>query len=837
MSHLGNPPPSPGKYHSIDLNDKDDVAVHSPPTHAMPEPSSDAYSVHSTAPLASGYRFDNPPPMPEPAAAGPYMPRYPPLKQDSYADSNHSGGISQAGSGPGGFVRIKDQEKTQRPGHPRNPSWDLLSGITKDIEGFDTRHASQAHLQFAEGDMPKNRLVRFYNYLLNLSIVTRWFLFIVPVLGLLWIPGIVQLTAFPKANIWNVVLEWWSIWFSVCWVGWWAALAVAMALPVVLRNTLGVVIVGLRRYIDWLTALQRYMAFFAWSLAQWIAFTQLIVRHLPDADPTDAAAVEKRNSNEGILDLITKILFGVMLCAAILLGEKFAIQWIAFKFHERSYAERIAEQKIQTSCLTTLYKHSSEIPGRSDTLKDGQAGPAVINPKKLLRGVLKGVKGVASTTTTALGNVASEIAGSSVLQPNSPAAMVATALASANKTRLLARRIFYSFVQPGAHVLVITDIAHYFPDYETAEIAFGLFDKDGNHDVTRDEVEMACLEIHRERLSLANSMRDIDSAVGRLDNILMSLYFIIAALVIAVTLEAKLTTLLTGAGSLVLGLSWLIGASAAEVLTSIIFLFIKHPYDVGDRVDIDKGSFIVKEMRLLSTIFIDTTRGCLVQAPNAGLSTQMISNIRRSAPMSETFVFDVAYDTEFEHIEALRTRMLSFVQAHRRDYLPTFDIVVSDIPDQEKMTLKADILYKSNWQQGALKTKRRNKWICALKTSLADLKIYGPKGNPSSKAPPVKYTEVPWEEVKASERTEMPSPNPAIQEPRIPRADWSFTDQDAIILDRGQDVFDEADELGMSTPRAGHSRQDLRQRRATRGNMGGEEIEMTASGSSTPRRR
>lgn len=86
---------------------------------------------------------------------------------------------------------------------------------------------------------------------------------------------------------------------------------------------------------------------------------------------------------------------------------------------------------------------------------------------------------------------------------------------------------------------MITDIAQYFPNHETTEIAFGMFDKDGNLDATRDEIEMACLEIHRERLSLANSMRDIDSAVGRLDNILMSLYFIIAALVIAVTLVRK----------------------------------------------------------------------------------------------------------------------------------------------------------------------------------------------------------------------------------------------------------------------------------------------------------
>lgn len=75
-------------------------------------------------------------------------------------------------------------------------------------------------------------------------------------------------------------------------------------------------------------ALQRYLAFFAWSLAQWIAFTQLIVRHLPDVNQNDANAVAKRDSNASNLDLITKILFGVMLCAAILLGEKFAIQWM-----------------------------------------------------------------------------------------------------------------------------------------------------------------------------------------------------------------------------------------------------------------------------------------------------------------------------------------------------------------------------------------------------------------------------------------------------------------------------------------------------------------------------
>jgi len=39
--------------------------------------------------------------------------------------------------------------------------------------------------------------------MINASIVTRWILFIVPMLGIIWIPGILSLTKFPKANVSN----------------------------------------------------------------------------------------------------------------------------------------------------------------------------------------------------------------------------------------------------------------------------------------------------------------------------------------------------------------------------------------------------------------------------------------------------------------------------------------------------------------------------------------------------------------------------------------------------------------------------------------------------------
>lgn len=34
-----------------------------------------------------------------------------------------------------------------------------------------------------------------------MSIVTRWFLFIVPILAILWIPAILQLTTYPNAEV------------------------------------------------------------------------------------------------------------------------------------------------------------------------------------------------------------------------------------------------------------------------------------------------------------------------------------------------------------------------------------------------------------------------------------------------------------------------------------------------------------------------------------------------------------------------------------------------------------------------------------------------------------
>jgi hypothetical protein len=73
----------------------------------------------------------------------------------------------------------------------------------------------------------------------------------------------------------------------------------------------------------------RYVALFAWTLGIWIAWNPLI----NSRQEANASA-----KSVHIISFIAKLLFGIYLCAALLLFEKFSIQWIAGKFHERSYA-------------------------------------------------------------------------------------------------------------------------------------------------------------------------------------------------------------------------------------------------------------------------------------------------------------------------------------------------------------------------------------------------------------------------------------------------------------------------------------------------------------------
>lgn len=202
--------------------------------------------------------------------------------------------------------------------------------------------------------------------------------------------------------------------------------------------------------------------------------------------------------------------------------------------------------------------------GRSDSF-DAAANYANkhAKPARAIRSALKGVRNIATSGATALGTMASEIAGERVLQPNSPPAMVTSALSSRSKSEMLARRLFDSFIaydqktlKRADRRLYPKDIRPYFASDAEAEEAFALLDCDDNGDVSYDEAVLSLADLHRERMALGASMRDLDSAVGRLDSILFVIASLVGLLIFIALLDVSFSTLITASASFVLGLSW-----------------------------------------------------------------------------------------------------------------------------------------------------------------------------------------------------------------------------------------------------------------------------------------
>lgn len=298
----------------------------------------------------------------------------------------------------------------------------------------------------------------------------------------------------------------------------------------------------------------------------------------------------------------------------------------------------------------------------------------------------------------------------------------------------MARRLYRTFVQESHKTILPDDLRPAFDNEEESNAAFNMFDKDLNGDISMEELEAVCVEIGRERKGITASLKDIDSVVSKLDQVFLFVVSIITVLIFLSLISASASVILTSAGSTILALSWLLQATAQEFLQSIIFVFVKHPFDVGDRVTIYGNTgktltgddYFVKGISLLYTEF-KKMEGHVVQAPNSYLNTIFVLNQRRSGGLAEAVPVTVKFGTTLEQIDALRQRLLEFVTIENREYQQNILTELTTIYEAYSVTLNIVFFYKSNWQNELLRLQRRNKFICAMMVAMNELGIEGPR--------------------------------------------------------------------------------------------------------------
>jgi small-conductance mechanosensitive channel len=465
---------------------------------------------------------------------------------------------------------------------------------------------------------------------------------------------------------------------------------------------------------------------FFWWLAIEISFLPTMKNHHNDGNKGTKSWESTMN----------KVLIAIFVGMVLNFVEKILIQLIAIGFHLRTYSDRIELNKFQIGSLAKIYKFSKEKIAMEDSEFEQKSGGAsgVRTPGQFVKEAQKNTKEAFSKFGDVAGKIAGDFTGRQVTQSNHPHQVILALLSTTVGAQVLARRIYRTFAREETETVYSEDLKEAFESEEEADAAFSMFDKDMNGDISMEELEAVCVEIGRERKSITASLKDLDSVVSKLDDVFMFVVFVITILVFISLISTSAAGVLTSAGSAVLALSWLFSATAQEFLQSVIFVFVKHPFDVGDRVGIygntgalGRGDdYFVKEIALLYTEF-KKMEGHVVQAPNSYLNTLFILNQRRSGGLAEAVPVTIKFGTTLDQIEQLRSRLLAFVTEEKREYQGKILTELREVSEAHAITLNVVFFYKSNWQNELLRLQRRNKFICALMVTIQELGIEGPR--------------------------------------------------------------------------------------------------------------
>lgn len=296
----------------------------------------------------------------------------------------------------------------------------------------------------------------------------------------------------------------------------------------------GIVSKGTRKYAQVLENLSITLSLFFWLLATWLTFQNLF----------------RPAQNNGVkwAQTLETVLGALFACSAVLLGEKAIVQLIGISYHQRSFANRIKTSKREVHLLGLLYDASRTLFPMycrefqeedyviSDSIelmlrgkKGGRPKSGAATPMRLIGDVGR----VGNKVTSVFGNIASEITGKKVFNPNSAHSIVVEALEKLGPSEALGRRIWMSFVVEGREALYYDDFQEVLgPAYKKeAEEAFNAIDGDLNGDISLDEMVRKVVEIGKERKAIAEGMKDIGQALEALDGVLLFVWLLISVFI------------------------------------------------------------------------------------------------------------------------------------------------------------------------------------------------------------------------------------------------------------------------------------------------------------------
>jgi hypothetical protein len=455
---------------------------------------------------------------------------------------------------------IIDAEALERGNSVTRSMQKVRSRRDEPIDDFDAA-TNPLHEQAARYKPPENPSTKFsifFKRIHNSSWVVRYFTYITPVVLLILIPILVAIFAFPNANVGGVELLWFSIWLMIIWLTLWAGRLLAKLLPWPIGLVSSLFTNNSKKWRDMGKQLELPATLFFWWLAIEVSFLPTMIHHNIEGS--------KNGTTQPWQGTMNKVLVSFFVGFVLNFVEKIIIQLIAISFHLRTYQDRIELNKFQIGSLVKLYTYSKQKIAMEDSeFEQNELGPSgARTPGQLINDAQKNIKEGFSKFGDVAGKVAGDFTGRQVQSSSHPSQVVIQLLSTNSGGQILARRLYRTFARLETETVHADDLKNAFESDDEADAAFSMFDKDMNGDISMEELEAVCVEIGRERKSITASLKDLDSVVGKLDDVFMFIVLVITIIVFISLISTSASGVLTSAGSTLLALSWLFSATAQE---------------------------------------------------------------------------------------------------------------------------------------------------------------------------------------------------------------------------------------------------------------------------------
>jgi small-conductance mechanosensitive channel len=201
------------------------------------------------------------------------------------------------------------------------------------------------------------------------------------------------------------------------------------------------------------------------------------------------------------------------------------------------------------------------------------------------------------------------------------------------------------------------------------------------------------VRIVQERIAIWKSTHDLNSAVRILDRFLQTCVLIGTALVYAAFFSNSFSTYFATMGTQLAAISFAISGTVQEFLGPCIFIFLKHPFDVGE---IDSHDLIVEKISLLYSVFRSVDSNKTVQVHNITLNGIWVENMSRSGAMRERITVQINADISFDDLEYFKEELQQLLRApgNRRDFKEDVDVELVSFGDMSKVELYVEAEHK-----------------------------------------------------------------------------------------------------------------------------------------------